>query len=185
MEEPASLAIIWINGAFGSGKTSVARHLAGRCADVFLLDPEQIGFMLRRLLPWTREVDFQTLTLWRQMTVQAILAAAGADSKRLPIVPMALVEPDYFDEIVGSLRREGVAVHHFSLLASPDTLRRRIRWRLDRPHSKRWARESIDRCAVLAADRFGIHIETDRLRIPEVAAEIVRRLPPPLRARFA
>lgn len=184
MEQPASSAIIWINGAFGSGKTSVARHFAARCPDAWLLDPEQIGFMLRRLLPWTREVDFQSLPVWREMTFQAILAAS-ADSRRIPIVPMALIEPDYFDEIVGRLRREGVAVHHFSLLASPETLRRRIRWRLDRPASKRWARESIDRCAILAGERFGIHIDTDRLRIPEVAAEIMRRLPPSLRDGFA
>jgi hypothetical protein len=184
LEQHASPAIIWINGAFGSGKTSVARHIAARCRDASLLDPEQIGFMLRRLLPWTRAVDFQSLPVWREMTFQAILAAAGPDTSRIAIVPMTLVEPDYFDEIIGRLRRRGAVVHHFSLLASPETLRRRIRWRLDRPASKRWARANIERCAALAAEAFGIHIATDRLHIPEVAAEILHHLPTALRARF-
>jgi chloramphenicol 3-O-phosphotransferase len=177
--------VIWINGAFGSGKTSVARHLAARCTGAWLLDPEQIGFMLRRLLPWTGAQDFQTLPLWREMTRQSVLAAARAGPERVAIVPMALVEPDYFDEIVGGLRREGVAVHHFSLLVSPETLRRRLRWRLERPASKRWALANGARCAILAEERFAIQIDTERRRIPEVAAEILRLLPPHVRANFA
>ena len=36
--------IIWINGAFGSGKTQVAHELKRRLENSFIYDPEQIGY---------------------------------------------------------------------------------------------------------------------------------------------
>ena len=37
------------------------------------------------------------------------------------IVPMTPVNYGYFQEVVGSLRGDGLAVHHFALLAKPAT----------------------------------------------------------------
>ncbi len=70
--------IVWINGAFGAGKTSVARHLLARRPGIRLFDPEQIGFMLRRMLPDVRPDDFQDLPIWRELTVKLIAEAAAA-----------------------------------------------------------------------------------------------------------
>jgi 2-phosphoglycerate kinase len=42
--------VIWINGAFGVGKTSVAFALRGQLPSSRLLNPEDIGFVLRRVL---------------------------------------------------------------------------------------------------------------------------------------
>ncbi|MEA3044203.1 MAG: hypothetical protein QOH47_2041 [Sphingomonadales bacterium] len=173
-------ALIWINGAFGVGKTSVARHLASRYSKAWLFDPEQIGFLLRRLMPWTQQTDFQSLPAWRQMTVQAIRQALSDRPAQIPIVPMTLVEPTYFAEVVGELRRSGIAVHHFCLLASDAVLRRRIGWRIDRPASRRWALSNIARCGALTSAQFAMHIETDRRRISEIATEIAGLLPPAL-----
>ena len=36
--------IIWINGAFGSGKTTCANILQKQLPNAFLYDPEQAGF---------------------------------------------------------------------------------------------------------------------------------------------
>ena len=43
------------------------------------------------------------------------------------IVPMTVVEPAYFREIVGRLRECGDDVGHFALLADRETVRRRLR----------------------------------------------------------
>ncbi len=176
--------LIWLNGAFGSGKTSVARRLVAASVTAWLLDPEQIGFTLRKLMPWRAGEDFQTLPLWRSLTLEAALAAAAEWPRRLAIVPMALPERDRFDAIVGELRRRGVAVHHFSLLAAPATLRRRLRWRLDWPRSRRWALDQIDRFEALHASEFAVQVKTDRLGREEVARAIVAQLPADVAARF-
>lgn len=102
--------LIWINGPFGVGKTTVARRLV-KCLDgVRLVDPEQIGFMLRQVWTAPDVPDFQDLPIWRQLTID-LLAAAAADGRTI-VVPMSLGNPLYFEEIVGGLRRRGVDVHH-------------------------------------------------------------------------
>lgn len=177
-------AIIWINGAFGAGKTGVARYLVKRSHGGWLFDPERIGFMIRRLLPWTRAMDFQALPLWRTLCVEALAEAVRARPERVAIVPMAIVEPAIFDEIMVALRERGIAVHHFSLLASPDTLARRIRRQLDWPASRRWRFANIERCAVLRRPEYATHVETDGRTIAAIAAEILGHLPAEVRARL-
>jgi len=170
--------LIWLNGAFGSGKTSLARRLVAASRRAWLLDPEKIGFMLTRQMPSSGDRDFQTLPAWRELAVQAALAAAAEWPGRLAIVPMALPERERFDAIVGELRRRGVTVHHFSLLAAPATLRRRLRWRLDWPRSRRWALAQIERFESLREPGFATQIETDLRSRDEVVREIVAELPP-------
>ena len=176
--------LIWLNGAFGSGKTSVAKRLVRACAGAWLLDPERIGFELRRTMPEARGRDFQELPRWQELTLQAAQQAAEAWPERPAIVPMALVDPDRFDGIVGELRRRGVAVHHFSLLASAETLRRRLRWRLDWPSSRRWALARIGQFEALHGPDFAVHVETDGRGLDEIARQIADRLPPAAATRF-
>lgn len=52
--------IIWINGAFGSGKTTVAEILHSKIEHSYLYDPENIGDFLRHNLPQEiQKADFQ------------------------------------------------------------------------------------------------------------------------------
>lgn len=68
--------IIMINGAFGSGKTSTAQMLQPLVANSMIFDPEEIGFMIRKIIP--EEVrhnheqtdDFQDIELWKILTVK-------------------------------------------------------------------------------------------------------------------
>ena len=43
--------IVWINGAFGAGKTTTARELIELIPNSTLFDPEDIGAAVVRLLP--------------------------------------------------------------------------------------------------------------------------------------
>ena len=169
--------LIWINGAHGAGKTSVARKLAALSADAFVVDPEQIGFMLRRIWPGGGPSDFQDMPAWRELTVATLRAAAAERPEATLIVPMTLANPLHHAEIVGGLRAWGVDLRHFTLVASPETLRRRLRRRLDWPRSRRWALSRVESCsAALQSPAFADHLPTDGQGIAEVAAEIARRV---------
>jgi hypothetical protein len=125
------LVIVWINGPFGVGKSTVASLLAERWSHATVFDPEYLGFLLRTWQPADAVVnDFQDLSVWRRLVVET---ASGLirDFGRPLIVPMTLLNPSYFDEIVGTLDREGLAVKHFTLVAPRDEVLRRVAGRGD------------------------------------------------------
>lgn len=168
--------LIWLNGAHGAGKTKVARRIAARRPGTWLLDPEQIGFMLRRAWPGAMPDDFKDLPAWRKLTV-AMLEAAAQSEAPLVVVPMTLAEPGHFEEIVGGMRAAGVDLRHFALMAEPATLRRRLGKRIDWPSSRRWALARVDGCsAALADERFATHLRTDALNIEQVAEAVLREV---------
>ncbi|MER7759295.1 NUDIX domain-containing protein [Streptomyces sp. NPDC097619] len=125
--------IVWINGAFGAGKTSTARELAGLIPDASPYDPEVIGGALRRLLPQKRldEVaDYQDLPVWRQLVVDGA-AALLADLGGTLVVPMTLLRQEYRDEIFGGLAARGICVRHVVLTPDETILRARIEARTE------------------------------------------------------
>lgn len=156
--------LIWINGAFGAGKTQTAYELHQRLPGSWVFDPEEIGFFLRRMLPEVRELnDFQDHPLWRQLSVQ-LLAAADREKRQPVIVPMTLVHRAYFTEIMQGLQQQGVDVRHFALIASPETLYRRLQGRGDGRNS--WPAQQVERCAQALADPlFAQHLHTDHTGI--------------------
>ena len=70
--------IVWINGPFGVGKTTLAVELAARIENSFIFDPEEVGFMIRKLTPPSKQLaDFQDYPLWRELVVKTILYATA------------------------------------------------------------------------------------------------------------
>ena len=164
--------LIWINGAFGAGKTQTAFELQRRLPDAHVADPELVGLALHRTLPAAARGDFQDLPAWRSAVVD-VLEQADATHPGPVLVPMTIVRDDYFDEIVGGLRSRGVDVRHYALLASPQTLRRRLSTRIAfvRGGLRRetWAMEQIPRCvAALTQERYATHVDTDHRTTDEV-----------------
>ncbi len=52
--------IIWLNGAFGAGKTTIAHELQQKLPNAIIYDPEIIGSALMELVPEEmKENDFQ------------------------------------------------------------------------------------------------------------------------------
>ncbi|MGA5326905.1 NUDIX hydrolase [Streptomyces griseoincarnatus] len=120
--------IVWINGAYGAGKTSTARELIELIPNSTLFDPEVIGGALDRLLPpkHLAEVgDFQDLPIWRRLvidTAAAMLAELGGTL----VVPMTLLRQEYRDEIFGGLAARRIPVRHVLLAPAETILRDRI-----------------------------------------------------------
>ncbi|MFD7551092.1 NUDIX domain-containing protein [Streptomyces sp. NPDC059578] len=123
--------IVWINGAFGAGKTTTARELIELIPNSTLFDPEAIGGALSQLLPPKRldEVsDYQDLPIWRRLVVDtaaALLAEVGG----VLVVPVTLLRQDYRDEIFGALASRRIAVRHLLLAPAETILRERIEQR--------------------------------------------------------
>jgi broad-specificity NMP kinase len=166
--------VIWINGAFGAGKTQTAFELHRRIENSFVYDPENIGYFLRKNLPPSveRPDDFQDFELWRSLNF-SLIRYINENYIGVVIIPMTVVNPAYFDEIVGKLREQGVPVHHFTLMASRETLLKRLKKRGDGGNT--WTVRQLDRClAGLAQEVFKTHIDTEQLTIEEAAEEIAR-----------
>jgi hypothetical protein len=167
--------IVWINGAFGSGKTTTAGLLAEAIDGARQFDPEYVGYLLMRLVP-VPTGDFQDLPLWRSLTVQTL---AGLD-REYPgtwVAPMTLVHPAYRAEIHSGLRRLGHVLHHAVLVVPEPVLRRRIDDdELDRP-AREWRQDHV---ASALAELTGLSarepdtVEVDASRTPEeVVADIL------------
>ncbi|MFI5795816.1 NUDIX domain-containing protein [Streptomyces sp. NPDC051677] len=122
------MTVVWINGAFGAGKTTTARELIDLIPNSTLFDPEIIGGALPFLLPPKRLAeagDFQDLPIWRRLvidTAAALLAELGGTL----VVPMTLLRQEYRDEIFGGLAARRIAVRHVLLAPAETILRERI-----------------------------------------------------------
>ncbi len=131
---------------------------------------------MRRMLPATLRADFQDLPAWRY-SVTELLRLTLASYAGPVIVPMTLVNHGYFQEIVGGLRRDGFALHHFTLLAGEATVRRRLARRSLGTEVRRgsWAISQLSPgLQRLRGPEFAQHIQTDHLTVSQVADTIAR-----------
>lgn len=185
--------IVWINGAFGGGKTQTAYELVRRTNGTVLVDPELIGFGLQRALPKPLRGDFQDLAAWRTGVIEVLDAVERSGEYRASIVPMTLVAPDYVDEIHGGLRGLGHEIVHIALVASPETLRRRLRGRAAGvTRMETWAMRQIDRCVTALATVDAHEVSNDDRGLDAVVEQVaeVAGLPltrpahPPWRAQL-
>ncbi|MGW4546571.1 NUDIX hydrolase [Streptomyces violaceorubidus] len=122
------MTVVWINGAFGAGKTTTARELIELIPNSTLFDPEVIGGALAHLLPPKRlaEVgDFQDLPIWRRLVIDTA-AALLADLGGTLVVPTTLLRQEYRDEIFGGLAARRIEVRHILLAPAETILRERI-----------------------------------------------------------
>jgi hypothetical protein len=166
--------LVWINGPTAGGKTATACELNRRLPGSVVCDPEHIGYGMHRMLPAALRSNWWDLPAMRHSIVELLrLTLATWDGP--VIVPMTLVSSDYFEEVIGRLRGDGRAVHHFALLAEPATVRRRLGGRSLGTELKpgSWAVEHFsEHLQVLRAPEFAQHIRTDERTVAQVADAI-------------
>lgn len=174
--------IVWVNGAFGSGKTTLVDELRLRWSEALVYDPEMVGFVLREIVE-VPTGDFQDLRLWRRQVGE--LAVGLVEEYRRPVlVPMTLVDPGYAGEIFGSLRGAGIDVHHFFLKVSREVLERRIDGRSFTPGDpeqdervRSWCKGRIAPCMAAADTLPGDTVFLDGELAPgELADQVLARV---------
>ncbi len=170
--------IIWLNGGFGAGKTTLAEELHERIPDSVVCDPEEIGLMLWKCL--SPKGDFQDLPSWRELVIATAVSLCRHHAETL-IVPMSLIRDPYRVEILGGLADAGEDVLHVFLEADIEVLRGRIdaRGGIPDPEASRsrreWAFSRVDAAIAAAArqPRGTLMLRSDRLTPVELADEVL------------
>jgi chloramphenicol 3-O-phosphotransferase len=168
--------IVWLNGAFGVGKTTTALRLPGLVPGSRLFDPETVGYMLRPNLADHAVSDFQHWPPWRPLVAATAIELARYTGEHL-IAPQTVLVRGYLEEIFAGLRAARLAVFHVLLDADEEVLRRRIQgsdeaqaWRLAHLAGYRAARPWLIEAADLVVDTAAAAPE-------EVAGRIASALP--------
>ncbi|MCE7079335.1 NUDIX hydrolase [Streptomyces sp. ST2-7A] len=129
--------IIWLNGAFGAGKRSVAVELVELLPGGVLFEPGRLTALLRRTLPaksWEETGDVRDLPAWRRLVVEAV-AAVHRETGGTLVVPGSLLNRSHRDEIFGGLAACGLSVRHLLIHVGEADLRHRLR-KPPRPFAK-------------------------------------------------
>jgi broad-specificity NMP kinase len=166
--------IIWVNGAFGSGKTQTAFEINRRLKNSYVYDPENIGYFFRRNMP--KEIiqgNFQDQLLWRTFNYEMIKNIYSKYNGDI-IIPMTIYDKNYFEEIIGKLLKENIKIDHYILGASKETILKRLSKRHEKKES--WAAKQIDICINGFNELKGksIYIDTNELNIAEVVETIAK-----------
>ena len=174
---------IWINSAFGAGKTSVTAELQSALPDARVFDPEIIGSLMPHLGEAAETGDFQDIELWRRLVADTAIGLMDIHRADL-IVPMTLVVESYTQAIVDRIAAAGHEVHMFWLSLPGDELRRRITAQVliaddaERDAEVRqWRLDQVDRCQLAAGStHVGLAVPNHDRPPAATAADILGRL---------
>lgn len=133
--------IIWINGPFGGGKTTVTRQLSQAEPTFATFDPEHVGFLLGPSLQERKPVDdFQDWVSWRRLVIAALVELSDELGCNI-VVPQTVVVEQYWSEITSGLSDHGVPVRAFTLNVAPAEHERRIVADQVEAHAADWRRQ--------------------------------------------
>jgi hypothetical protein len=142
--------IVWINGPFGVGKSTLAQILHESIPGSLILDPEIIGSYLQWQQPLGPGEDFQDRPLWRAMTACGVRLVHLTRGGTL-IVPMTLVNQEYLSEIHSRIDPGGRNLLHVFLHADEDTIRDRIERDTVEVNARDWRIAHLQRCLAARA----------------------------------
>jgi gluconate kinase len=171
--------IIWLNGGFGAGKTTLAAELRRRLPETVVFDPEDVGITLWKWVP--RNDDFQDLPSWRELVIATALSLRKHHADTL-IVPMSLLRQAYRDEILGGLAGAGEQVLHVFLAADAGTLRERVTTRPPlsadasvNQAATSWVLGRVDAAVAAATSQPGgtVILRSDQLTPAELADKVL------------
>ncbi|MCT4565745.1 MAG: hypothetical protein N4A68_15720 [Maledivibacter sp.] len=117
--------IILVNGAFGSGKTTTANILVKRIENSIVFDPEEVGFMVRKVTEGIRcgeedTDDFQDIEIWKIIVINVARELKEKYRKNL-IIPMTIYKENNFKYIVKGL--EALSNNRFIYLGRVDSIK--------------------------------------------------------------
>lgn len=163
--------IIMINGAFGVGKSAVTEKLMEKLDNTMLYDPEEMGFLLRNILPLDIRIkesldgDFQDFILWKEMVVNLGQALKNTYQRDL-IVPMTIRKPEYLGYILQGFKETDEQTYHFCLTATKETIFARLRERGEEEGD--WSFQQTEKCLKAYEEYdFGEYIDTENRSIEE------------------
>ncbi len=160
--------VIWLNGSFGAGKTTIAQELVKKLDNAFIYDPENMGAFLRDNLKYNYN-DYQEYPFFRQFNFEIIKDLNN--NYNYVIVPMTLTNKTYYDEIIGKLISLGINTKHYILMAKKEAIISRLD---NRGNTTSWSYDQVDRCLGAFAENIpGEKIDTNNKSVDETTMEIL------------
>lgn len=117
--------IIWLNGTFGVGKTTVGQLLAARDTRLRMFDPEWVGYMVANNLSDREVDDFQKLQPSRTLTPLVAHEIFRFTGQHLVAVQSVLTQ-SYWHEISAGIRTLGHDLLHVLLDADTAVIEQRV-----------------------------------------------------------
>lgn len=165
--------ILWIDGPYGVGKSTLAEALHGLRPESLVFDAEEVGNAVRDNLPTnTYSEVFEGYPLWFEFCSELLLEISKSFLGDI-FIPMTLIYPDSFEKAAAPLREYGIDIRHILLESDYETVRGRI---LERGEDEDcWCIENIGLCLENQAKfKDVIRIKSVGAAAKELAEEVLR-----------
>lgn len=165
--------VIWISGAYGVGKSALAKAMAARMKNALVFDAEQVGNAVRENYPdCPYGYIFEDYPLWGEFCRHLLKDIHERFGKDI-LVPMALIRMRSYD-IIQRLRDDKIRTELLILDADRETIHDRILKRGEDEDC--WCIENIDLAISGAAALPGIHIPAADMSVDALAQYVLDRL---------
>lgn len=166
--------ILWISGAYGVGKSTLAEALAKKMDNTLIFDAEEVGNAVRGSYPdCPYGYIFEDYPLWGEFCRKLLLDVHNTFQKDI-LVPMTLVRRESYANIIQPLIQDGVEVYLIILEASYQNIHDRILARGEDEGC--WCMKSIEMarrgCTSLSG---GIPVDTDGRTVEELAGIVLKK----------
>ena len=134
--------IIWISGAYGVGKSTLAEKLLGRIDNSMIFDAEEVGNAVRENYPGEPYgVIYEDYPLWCDFNYMLLKDIHSSFSKNI-FVPMTLVRKNSYSKIIERLNNSEIDTKLIVLEASHKNIHDRILARGEDENC--WCMENIE-----------------------------------------
>ena len=165
--------IIWISGAYGVGKSTLAEVMVEKMGNALIFDAEEVGNAVRENYPdCPYGYIFEDYPLWGEFCYMLLKDIHEKFQKEI-LVPMTLLREKSYS-IIEKLNRDGIKTHLVILEASYQTIHDRILARGEEEGC--WCMENIELARVGCATLPGIHIQTDDKTIDALCDEVLNQM---------
>lgn len=165
--------IIWINGAYGVGKSTLADAMAVKMNNALIFDAEEVGNAVRENYPnCPYGYIFEDYPLWGEFCYMLLKDIHVKFHKDI-LVPMTLLRKESYG-IIEKLNQDGIKTHLVILEASHQTIHDRILARGEEEDC--WCMENIELAREGSSALPGIHIQTDGRTVDELVDLVLSKL---------
>ncbi len=167
--------IIWISGAYGVGKSTLAEALAERIENALIFDAEAVGNAVRENYPdCPYGYIFEDYPLWSRFCYE-LLKDIHSQFHKTILVPMTLLRRRSYTNILEKLKTGGIPVRFIILKASYQNIHDRILARGEDEDC--WCMQNIEMASKeAAAFSEGISINTDGKTVEELTGLVLKLL---------
>ncbi|MFI7633015.1 AAA family ATPase [Nonomuraea sp. NPDC049400] len=181
-DDGSGSSIVWLNGPPGVGKTTVATLLAQHRPTVHLLDPEEVGCMLRRVAADPVE-KLHEWSAWRTLVAETAIQLLRHQGTGDLMVPIGLHEQLGALDMFVHVSAEKITQRHVLLHCERAVLEERIRGDAEDPSLVASRLEQVDRYELTGTwlSRTAEVVDTTALSPAETVREVLALLHAPER----